>query len=405
MTGLVLIVVDSLRHDLPGCAGGPAVTPTLDALAGQGILCERVISAAPWTVPAIASLLTGVYSHRLGLAQWKQPWPAEHPTLFRLATRSGLEAASFVFDPEHLFSRLPEANVQGSSQEPQAVLAWLRRRRGEPFVLLVHYWWTHIPYLSVAMSTAAWRQLTDRVLAAMRDGGAAAREGVKRLYRLAVERFSEEWLPPLLEAIDLDRTFVVVTSDHGESWGERDGSRLDDVFDLHGHSLHDEVLRVPLIVRPPGGCAPRRVPQLVRSVDLLPTLAALLGLGDEPPGLDGVSLAALLERGEGPAPGDAVSAMSRDVLLAPEVPADPAELWAALALTTPDRKLIWCPRSGARQAFDLRRDPGEEVDLGGQGNEAGWARLESELRRARARPIPHSPDPVEERLRQLGYLE
>jgi arylsulfatase A-like enzyme len=400
---LVLIVVDSLRHDMLGCCGGRAVTPTVDALAARGVLLERAVSSAPWTVPSVSALLSGVYSHRLGLAQWQQPWPHDRASLFRLAAGSGLEVASFVFDPAYLFCQVPEANVQGSSQEPAAVLRWLRDRRGEGFVLLIHYWWTHIPYVSTPMSTLAWREVTDRVLDAMRRGGRAAVEGVQRLYRLAVERFSEEWLPPLLDAVDLERTWVVITSDHGESWGERpEVSALDDVFDLHGDTLYDEVLRVPLILRPPGGRAPRRVPDLVRSVDLLPTLAELLPLAGELPDLDGRSLAPLL-RGEVLAPEDAISATTRDLLAAPELPEDPAELWSALALTTPRRKQIWSPATGRRLAFDLEADPGELVDLapaGGEVLEAGWRRLAEELARARG-----GADAREHRLRQLGYLD
>jgi len=278
---LVLVVVDSLRHDALGCLGGQAVTPTMDSLAARAIVFERVVSAAPWTVPSIASMLTGVYSHRLGLAKWDQPWPRHHPNLFGLAARSGFEVASFVFDPTHLFCRVPEAGVKGSSQDTAALLSWMHRPRPPRSVLFVHYWWTHVPYVSSPMTTPVWRQVTDRVLASMRTGGAAAREGVKGLYRLAVERFSEKWWPRVAEAIDLDSSWLVITSDHGESWGERaETAHLADVFDLHGNTLYDEVLRVPLIIRPPGGCAGRRIRDLTRTVDLLPTLADLAGLGE-----------------------------------------------------------------------------------------------------------------------------
>ena len=297
---LVFIVADSVRHDAFGCLGG-ADTDVVDDLSASGVLFERAVTAAPWTVPSVASMLTGVYSHRLGLAKWEQPWPADHVSLFELAARADWEVASFVFDPSHLFRRVDAAGVCGSSQDTAGLLAWLRAHRGTRFCLFVHYWWTHIPYVAKPMDITAWRQVTDQVLAAIRAGPESL-AGVKRLYHHAVTQFSQEWLPQVLEALELDDTWVVVTSDHGESWGEREGASVDDVFDLHGNGLHDEVLRVPLLLRPPGGGPRRRVPELVRTVDLMPTLAELLGFetptSEEP--LDGVSLATTVTRGEPP---------------------------------------------------------------------------------------------------------
>jgi len=119
---VILIVADSLRNDALGCTGSQWETPTVDRLASDGTLFERVISAAPWTVPSIAAMLTGIYSHRLGLAKWEQPWPEHHPTLFDLADQKGMKTASFVFDPTHLFRRVPSARVRILKTASQAKL-------------------------------------------------------------------------------------------------------------------------------------------------------------------------------------------------------------------------------------------------------------------------------------------
>lgn len=409
---LVIVLADSLRHDAAGCCGGAARTPLLDELAAGGTLFERAVSAAPWTVPSVAAMLTGVYAHRLGLAKWEQPWPARHPSLFDLARARGCEVGSFVFDPQHLFSRVPAAGVVGSSQDVEPMLAWLADRRGTCFFAFVHYWWTHVPYVDKPMSIRAWRAATDRVLEAMRSGP-AARDGARRLYRRAVELFSEKFLARLVDALDLDTTWLAILSDHGEGFGERpEAAALTDVFDLHGVTLYDEVIRVPLLIRPPGGGEARRVGELMRTVDLAPTLAELCDLGAWPAEsareLDGTSLAATVREGAAPRGLDAISVASRDFVDLPELPRDPADLWSALALTAGRHKQIWYPRERRRIAFDLERDPGETRDVAGDlGPEldAGWARLERELARATVGELdPEDVERVRRRLEGLGYL-
>ena len=436
---LIFIVADSLRHDHLGCTGGPVATPTVDGLADDGVLFERVISAAPWTVPSVASMLTGVHSHRLGVVQWKQPWPASAPSLFSLARAAGYEVASFVFDPAFLFCAAPEAGVRGSSQDTHALLSWIRDHRDERYVLFIHYWWTHVPYVDTPMSTAAWRQGADAVLEALR-AGPEARDGVKRLYRRAVERFSEAWLPRVLDAADLDTTWVLLTADHGESWGERpDDPPPRDVFDLHGNGLWDEVLRVPLVVRPPGGAAPRRLGGLSRTVDLLPTLAELLGLvSADLAGMDGVSLAGWMrEERNAPRGGDdvwgseqtqgweehdagmwgaeqgiwpvsrAVSAKNND-LLTRSLPLEPGDVWSGLSLTTSRYKLIWEMASRRRLAFDLRDDPSELMDISqarADDLQPHWDHLEEQWKRATVKAITDDDlVGLTGRLRDLGYL-
>ncbi|MBI5490102.1 MAG: sulfatase [Deltaproteobacteria bacterium] len=406
---LLFIVVDSLRADVLGCCGGPARTSAVDHLAGSAALFPRTVSAAPWTVPSVAAMLTGVYPHRLGLAKWEQPWPAEHPSLFDLASRAGFEVTSFVFEPRYFFRAVPAARVAGSSQNTERVLGWLRERRDRPFCAFVHYWWTHIPYVARATTVPEWRKLTDVVLDAIRANG-AARDGVKALYRHAVERFSEDWLPRVLEAVDLDRTWVVLVADHGESWGERCGpSEMRDVFDLHGNNLFEESLRVPLLIRPPGGCPPRRIAGLARTVDLLPTLADLLGLDRPPPGIDGMSLGDSVRDGRDAPAADAFSARNRDFLQRPDLPVDALELWCEFALTTPRHKLVWNREEISRRAYDLVSDPMETNDVAGALGatiDGAWKRLEAEAERAVVGPVGGDDlARTAERLRALGYLE
>ncbi|MDD5308258.1 MAG: sulfatase [Deltaproteobacteria bacterium] len=406
---LVIVVADSVRADMLGRPGGSTRTPFFDGLAAHGTLFERVVSSAPWTVPSIAAMLTGVYAHRLGLAKWEQPWPEGRPSLFDLAAGAGLEVGSFVFDTGHLFRNVPVARVRGSSQDVPALLSWLEARRGREFVAFVHHWWTHVPYVSRPMTSPVWRKVTDALMATLAKSE-TARVKARELYRMAVERFSEQWLPRLVDTLDLDTTWLVVTADHGESFGTRpETAALKDVFDLHGNTLHKEMLEVPLLVRPPGGGPARRVPGLARTVDLMPTLADLLGLKPVPTDLDGASLARCVRFGEPAAASEAISVMNRDFVDLPDLPDDPLDLWSGISLATPSRKLIWKLRPDERRAYDLTTDPGETTDVSER--DAAlltplWQRLETELGRAIVgKVLPGDAERIRARLRKLGYIE
>jgi arylsulfatase A-like enzyme len=213
----------------------------------------------------------------------------------------------------------------------------------------------------------------------------------------------------VLDAVDLDRTWLVLVADHGESWGERPGAEVRDVFDLHGNELSEEVLRVPLLIRPPGGTTGRRIGGLARTVDLLPTLAELLELGPAPDGIDGASLADCVRRGSDAAAADALSVGSGDFVNLARLPETADELWRAYALTTPRHKVVWKPRDSSRRAYDLVADPLESVDVSERDASMLaplWRRLEAERSRAVVGAFGEEDmRRVAERLRALGYLE
>ena len=401
---VVLVVVDSLRADHVGAYGGAAMTPTLDRLASEGALFETVWSCSPWTLPALAGLLCGTYGHRVGLIHWQQAWPAAPPTLFVRLGDEGFDVASFVFDPGYLFTGLGAARVRGRSSDDDDLFAFVSGWRGSKLFLFVHYWGTHVPYVAAPMSAATWQELTEGVLQTLR-AGAPLREKVRALYRHAVERFSEQWLPRLLAALaagpGLSDAVVAITADHGESWGERlpPDQHVEGVFDLHGNHLYEEALRVPLVLWAPAGIRPStRVRELVRTVDLAPTLRDLaLGPSALPSAddreHDGRSLVPLL-RGQATAPRtEAVAAGNLSLLeIACEDPFPPpaATVWDRLALRTERLSWIWHTATDERWAYDLAHDPGQSKPLSGSTPEleAGWERLRAEAARARLAPVP-----------------
>ena len=391
---IVIVVADSLRADAVGAYGGGADTPTLDRIAAEGTRFDTVFSSSPWTLPSLAAMLTGCHGHRVGLVNWLQAWPAGFPTVFDHLAAAGWECASFVFDPRYLFTGLHAAGVLGSSRDEDPMWTFLRSRPARDQVVFVHHWGTHIPYVAGAMPWDAWQPACDALISLAGAGG-AQRAKVRELYRRAVRRFSEEWLPRLLGCLDEagGETALLVTADHGETWGERlrPGARLAGVFDLHGNALFDESLRVPLVLRGAGVPAGRVVAGLARSVDIAPTVLELAGV-DAPAAVDGISLLGAAATGSRAPAARVVAACNRTVAemvaLSPAEPG-PRDAWHRFAMRTIDRKWIVDDRQ-ARQAFDLHADPGETSPLDGAapGWENGWLALETEVARAGLVPIP-----------------
>ena len=244
-------------------------------------------------------------------------------------------------------------------------IRWLRKVGDSPFFLWTHLYDPHRPY----QAPEPFASRHDPYVAEI----AYADSQIGRLLRALDERAL------------LDRVIVIVTADHGESLGEH--REMD-----HGIFLYESVLRVPLIVRAPG-VAPRRVADLVRLTDVMPTVLDLLRL--PLPALDGTSLVDVM-RGHG---GPELEAYAES--LYPE-----RHGWAPLFSLRSDRfKFIDAPRP---ELYDLRLDPFEERNIVGQ-RQSLVAALQARLRtRVQGEPSTAAKDRVDDELRArlaaLGYV-
>ena len=296
-------------------------TPGLDRLAESSVVFERCWANAPWTTPSYMSQFTGLYA-----AAFRRPERGDedesdwafadaHRTLAELFRDAGYRTAGFVDNHNvgpHLgfdqgFEVYDDSAAHLSALEPHGgidhvvplALAWLDGlESAEPFFLFVQVLDVHGPYVSAgsfagtfgdAPTPVADRRVPvalehDSILGAIplyvaepvqEDGAGELRvrplldaydEGIRALDD-ALGRFLAE-----LDARGvLDRALLVLSADHGESLVEHE-SYFDHQL-LHGEELH-----VPLLLRPPGGTAPRRIETDVQLVDLYPTLAALVGI-------------------------------------------------------------------------------------------------------------------------------
>ena len=394
---LVVYVADALRVDHVGCYGAPGIaTPTIDELAAHAVRFDQAISAAPWTAPSTASMITGLYPHHHGYLHWDAELDLAVPTLFTVAAAYGYETGSFVFDERYLFRDFADANVSGTSERLDGAVEWLRERGSNPFCLWFHSWTTHMPYGVLHSKRKEWRQAKEDIIAGIQSGNPSALEALYESYRQSVERESESHFAGFLQALDdlglREQTVVAFVSDHGESWGERyaDKSQVQGTYYMHGADLYDEVVRVPLILSAPGRLEPAVVSSQVRLVDLLPTL---LELGGAPiDGLDGASLLPLVD---GTEDGD------RPALI---VGTDKGAV-SQLALRQPPWKLTVHVQSGEEEAYRLDVDPRELAsrpdDVPAELRESLYAELETI-----SRPSLSAEEQalVEQRLSDLGYL-
>ncbi|MEP7223355.1 MAG: sulfatase [Actinomycetota bacterium] len=394
---VVVYVSDALRTDHLGCYGARYVnTKTVDELAASGVRFDQAISAAPWTAPSTTSIVTGLNAHHHGYLHWDAQLDPTTETLFRAFSAHGYEVGSFVFDTNYLFKDLPEANVRGTSETLDGAFAWLRENREKPFFLYVHNWATHLPYDIVHADRKDWIAAKREIIEGIQSDSASALEAMRESYRKAVERQSEVLTASLLEELESlglrESTVVAFLSDHGESWGERFSSKEDvkGVYHMHGATLFDEIVHVPLILSAPGTIEPGAVRTQVRSIDLMPTLLDLVGVPARE--TDGESLLPLMDGRE---QGDRTAVIAGT---------DMGSL-TKLAVRLPPWKLILDVESGEEEAYRLDVDPREldsrPADAPSELREIVFRELESAERHELTEEEEAT---VAKRLADLGYL-
>jgi arylsulfatase A-like enzyme len=396
-TNLVVYVSDALRIDHVGCYGSQLVqTPTIDEFAGRGVRFEQAIVPAPWTCPSTTSMITGLYPHHHGYLHWDAVLDPGLPTLFTVAAAFGYETGSFVFDENYLFKGFADANVAGRSEQVDGAIEWMRERRDRPFCLWFHSWATHMPYDVDHADRTAWLAAKEEIMAGIQSDSASALARLYDSYRRAVERQSEVLFASFLEALDdlglAERTAVVFVADHGESWGERfeDKTEVKGTYHMHGATVYDEIVQVPLILAGPGLPAGQVVSSQVSLVDLLPTLGELAGAPLD--GLDGSSLLPLVSGAESGDRRALVVATDRGAV-------------SQLALREPPWKLIHRLDSGIDEAYRLDVDARELRSCPDDAPEELWASLRRELSTvSREQLDEEAARKVEQRLADLGYL-
>ena len=383
---LILITLDTTRADHLGCYGhAQALTPTLDSLASAGMLCERTITTVPLTLPAHATILTGLSPLKHGIQDNGTFVLAENfTTIAEYLQAAGYQTGAFVsafvlsdaYGTQQGFTTYDDRfyNERSAQQTSLRAARWLDRIDPErPFFLWLHYYDPHLPFRPPEpYRSMSHLQPYDQEIAAM-DA-------------------SIGWFVNQLGARGmLANTDFVIVGDHGEGLG--DHGEIE-----HGVFLYDATLHVPLIIAlHDGRGAGERCGDLTTTEDVAPTLLELAGL-DVPTEVDGVSLLARFG-GRQPTPDRAGYAET----YFPEYNFYYSHTYA---LCTEQWKYISAPRP---ELYDLTVDPAELEDL--IATRRGMAAdLAARLDQQRSATLPEggaentlSLEEIE-RLQSLGYL-
>lgn len=379
-----LIVVDTLRSDRLSCYGYQGhETPHMDRLAEMGVKFTRAHAVASWTVPSMGAMLTSLHPTQLGLIERPAPagkrfeprekrgqraytLPLFPRTLAEILNEAGYRTAGFVDQPALNFGGgflqgfvdwfYPVGPDEIKHHDPKVPLApqewpglkyadrsdlalilefdkWLSVHADEKVFVWLHLLTPHRPYKPAAkyMPQPGNVEGTEPSEAERYDGEVRA---------------VDEMIGTILDAIEkhvgIKRSLILFTSDHGEELGERG-------MKDHGHTLHREVIQVPLIIASPALPRGSTVDAFVREIDFLPTLLELVDQKlSVPAEAEGVSLMAAIKRES-----VSLSVFSEGMLYGS----------TERSLIQNGYKLMYDEQGEQHRLFDVLTDPDETIDL------------------------------------------
>jgi arylsulfatase A-like enzyme len=381
---IVLIVVDTLRADhLESYGHHRPTSPSIDAFAGSAIRFERAYSSAPWTKPAVASMFTGLHPSSHAVLGLERSLPQSATTLAERLRDAGYATGAVIshhligseFGFDQGFSHFLEDQARGHrhlstgpvTRQAEDLVDSLRSE-GQPFFLFVHYFDPHFAYLRHPeygfSSERPARIHWERGIAKLRvlDPPPDAEEiaYLESAYDEEV-RYTDAGIGRLLDSLrarDLfDDALIVITSDHGEEFYEHGWL---------GHTIGvtEELVRVPLIIRLPGGLHRGKViEEPVSLVSLGSTVLDIAGIAEQSESFPGGSLTHHWigsETQENPPVFVEVDFEGRfkSALLTDRFGPN-----HQLAVVRGRHKLVMNKRTGDAVLFDVLRDPTEDHDI------------------------------------------
>jgi arylsulfatase A-like enzyme len=399
MPNIVLITLDTVRADHLSAYGyHRPTTPHLEKLAQQGVLFDSAVAPSSWTLPSHASILTGLLPHQHG-ANTVYPLPRGPRTLAEILSTLGYATTGFnsnffygqegwglaqgfaayqddrsslrfnaartvagraLADPlYHHFIR-PDYYFRRSAEElNRDVLRWFDRKPSRPYFLFINYFDAHYPYEAPGAFASRFGPSPH---VPKRRPGALSAGRVKDPLSASDQAslitgydnclaYLDEQVGRLVEQLaagpDGANTIVIITSDHGEAFGEHS------TYD-HGWDLYREVVHVPLIIAGPGVPSGKRIPNAVRIQEIFPTLLEAI-LGERPP-FDRLSLRRFWKPGFRPEEFD-------DMAISEVTPSFPdSDVPTSISLMTSEWHMIRSS-NGQVELYQWKLDPQEKSNL------------------------------------------
>jgi arylsulfatase A-like enzyme len=390
-------------------------TPNLEKWAKGGAWFKRAMVTAPWTLPAHATMFTGRYPHELSTT-WKTPLDGTFSTVAEVLRDRGYETAGFVANRYYCghdsglsrgFIRWEDYNhsvgefAQCSSlskwfgnqmvvrnfmewfdvygrkdaeEVNRAFFTWLDDREERPFFAFLNYFDAHDPYLPPAPfdrkfgppPTAADGSLSIQWWSLKRY--TLTRENIEAAVRAhdSCIAYLDQKLGELLDELQrrgvLENTLVIVTSDHGEHFGEHG-------LYLHGQSLYRDLIHVPLVVLHPQRVPANKVVEdFVTLRDVGATILDIIGASDQKQ-MPGTSWVGLIEKRKTDLPAWRGSPLLQIALpmsigyICPDDGCSPVASGPIVSLFKNGKYYIRNTRTGAEEVFDFDRDPQERENL------------------------------------------
>jgi arylsulfatase A-like enzyme len=382
---VILVSLDQCRADRLHVYGNQRGTsPHLDRMAAEGVRFTRFYSAAPWTTPSYASMMTSQYPSKHGATLFHAgDLPGLHPDAISLAEafqKAGYHTGAFVnngnagefltrrgFDDYdqgqrvvvNITERGAAQNRQSAPATNERVNKWLDQNQGTPFFLFLLYIEPHSPYNPPSEhdlfksdaypeeTNTGYDRLKGSLFRKANLGDAKAIERLTQLYDGKIH-FVDYWFGQILDRIrasGLDKnTIVWLTSDHGELLY----SHAEDFMTFDHRSLYDQVMHVPGIVWGAGIPKGRAIDAMATHIDIAPTLLDLAGLAPKPDA-QGQSLAPSI-RGK--------RRKAHLFVFGEEDVLEPLR-----SVRDARYKLILNLRTDTKQLFDDRQDPLERRDI------------------------------------------
>jgi arylsulfatase A-like enzyme len=439
---IILLTVDTLRADaLSSYRPKAPRTSAIDRLAGDGVVFDHALAPAPWTLPSLTSILSGLLPAAHQTTGFTSGVSRNITTVAEYLSERGYQTAAFVhndllnplnglsqgfgdyhtlYEPwfaDSLGMRtlqtlapawFPPSTWPSNDDETRLVEGWLESNRDRNFFLWVHYFDPHAPYTP---PREYWTAEPLPSIGPSFEGQKTAmqgffvpsvqeREAIRSLYDGEVRYIDaniERVLGTLKRLHLYDDSLIVFTSDHGEEFWEH--GRLG-----HGHSLYDELLRVPLIVKLPGSKQRGRTAVAVSTASVTPTILDASGIRYDAGNVSVPSLLPLIDSAAG-------TYTEFPIVSGAQIMFDRRE-----AVFFEGYKYIVSAVDGKEELFDLSADPREQNSVAAlaagrieqahrllQAHSASAASLRKRLRIEEG-AIQADEDTVR-RLRTLGYLK